>query len=60
MRMPWPFRNMGLKVLSVAFAVMLWFGVSGDELASWTWGVASGREVRKPEPMFPRLEVAAG
>jgi YbbR domain-containing protein len=29
--MPWPFRNMGLKVLSVAFAVMLWFGVSGDE-----------------------------
>jgi YbbR domain-containing protein len=31
MRTPWPFRHPGLKALSIAFAVMLWFGVSGDE-----------------------------
>ena len=36
------------------------FGVTADELADWAWGIASGRDVRKPEPLFPRLEVAAG
>jgi hypothetical protein len=28
---PWPFRHFWLKALSVAFAVMLWLFVSGDE-----------------------------
>jgi YbbR domain-containing protein len=28
---PWPFGHFGLKVLSVAFAVLLWFTVSGEE-----------------------------
>jgi len=32
MKMPWPFRHIGLKVLSVAFAVILWLVVSGDEI----------------------------
>jgi methionyl-tRNA synthetase len=36
------------------------FGVGEDELASWAWGAASGNDVRKPEPLFPRLEVTAG
>jgi len=31
MKAPWPFGHFGLKVLSVAFAVLLWFFVSGDE-----------------------------
>jgi methionyl-tRNA synthetase len=34
------------------------FGVTEDELAAWQWGAAAGRDVRKPEPMFPRLETA--
>lgn len=36
------------------------FGVSPDELAAWHWGIASGRDVRKPEPLFPRLETTVG
>jgi methionyl-tRNA synthetase len=36
------------------------FGVSEDELSAWSWGCAAGRDVSKPEPLFPRLEVAAG
>ncbi len=31
MRAPWPFGHFGLKALSVAFAVLLWLFVSGDE-----------------------------
>ncbi len=31
MKAPWPFGHFGLKVLSVAFAVLLWLFVSGDE-----------------------------
>ena len=31
MKAPWPFGHLGLKVLSVAFAVLLWLFVSGDE-----------------------------
>ncbi len=31
MRVPWPFGHLGLKLLSVAFAVLLWLFVSGDE-----------------------------
>lgn len=31
MRAPWPFGHLGLKALSVAFAVLLWLFVSGDE-----------------------------
>lgn len=31
MKAPWPFGHLGLKALSVAFAVLLWFFVSGDE-----------------------------
>jgi len=31
MKVPWPFRHFGLKALSVAFAVLLWLVVSGDE-----------------------------
>ncbi len=31
MKVPWPFRHLGLKVLSVAFAALLWLVVSGDE-----------------------------
>ncbi|MGE0450381.1 MAG: YbbR-like domain-containing protein [Vicinamibacterales bacterium] len=32
MKAPWPFGHFGLKVLSVAFAVFLWFVVSGEEV----------------------------
>ena len=32
------------------------FGVTPEELAAWRWGIASGRDVTKPEPLFPRLE----
>jgi len=35
------------------------FGVTADELASWSWGLAHGRPVTKPQPLFPRLEVAS-
>ena len=35
------------------------FGVTADELATWSWGLAGGRDVRKPEPLFPRLETTA-
>jgi methionyl-tRNA synthetase len=35
------------------------FGVTADELRTWSWGIAAGRDVSKPEPLFPRLEVAA-
>ena len=35
------------------------FGVTADELASWAWGLGAGRDVRKPAPLFPRLEVTA-
>jgi len=31
MRTPWPFRHFGLKLLSLALAVVLWIGVSGEE-----------------------------
>ena len=31
-------------------------GVTPDELAAWSWGLAAGRQVRKPDPLFPRLE----
>jgi YbbR domain-containing protein len=31
MKAPWPFGHLGLKVLSVLFAVLLWFVVAGDE-----------------------------
>jgi YbbR domain-containing protein len=31
MRAPWPFRHIGLKALSLAFAIILWIVVSGDE-----------------------------
>ncbi len=31
MKAPWPFGHLGLKVLSVAFAVLLWLFVSGDD-----------------------------
>lgn len=31
MRSVWPFRHVGLKLLSVALAVSLWFAVSGEE-----------------------------
>jgi YbbR domain-containing protein len=27
----WPFRNLGIKVLSLAMAVLIWFAVSGEE-----------------------------
>ncbi|MCW2927349.1 MAG: methionyl-tRNA synthetase [Thermoleophilia bacterium] len=36
------------------------FGVTADELAGWSWGIASGRPVTKPSPLFPRLEVTTG
>ena len=32
------------------------FGVTEAELAAWHWGIASGRPVEKPAPLFPRLE----
>jgi YbbR domain-containing protein len=32
MKLPWPFGHLGLKILSVVFAVLLWFVVSGDEM----------------------------
>jgi YbbR domain-containing protein len=31
MKAPWPFGHLGLKALSVGFAVLLWLVVSGDE-----------------------------
>jgi YbbR domain-containing protein len=31
MKLPWPFRNFGLKLLSVGIAVLLWISVSGEE-----------------------------
>jgi YbbR domain-containing protein len=31
MKAPWPFGHLSLKVLSVGFAVLLWFAVSGEE-----------------------------
>lgn len=31
MKAPWPFGHLGLKLLSVAFAALLWLFVSGDE-----------------------------
>jgi YbbR domain-containing protein len=31
MRAPWPFRHLGLKLLSVGIAALLWLFVSGDE-----------------------------
>ena len=31
MKAPWPFGHLGLKALSVAFAAILWFIVSGEE-----------------------------
>ena len=36
------------------------FGVDPAALTDWTWGIAAGCEVRKPSPMFPRLETVAG
>jgi methionyl-tRNA synthetase len=35
------------------------FGVDPAALADWTWGLAAGRSVTKPEPLFPRLETVA-
>jgi YbbR domain-containing protein len=32
MRAPWPFRHFGLKLLSLALALMLWMVVSGEEM----------------------------
>ncbi len=32
MKAPWPFGHFGLKVLSVVFAALLWFAVSGEEM----------------------------
>ncbi|MCW2956993.1 MAG: metG [Thermoleophilia bacterium] len=34
------------------------FGVEPDALATWSWGIAAGKPVEKPAPMFPRLETA--
>lgn len=34
------------------------FGVSADELATWSWGIAAERDVTKQAPLFPRLEPA--
>jgi methionyl-tRNA synthetase len=34
------------------------FGLTADELARWSWGIAAGRKVSKPEPLFPRLETS--
>lgn len=31
MKVPWPFRHLGLKTLSVGIAILLWLFVSGDE-----------------------------
>ena len=31
MRRMWPFRHFGLKLMSVALAVLLWMTVSGEE-----------------------------
>jgi YbbR domain-containing protein len=31
MRGPWPFRHIGLKLLSIGFAIVLWMVVSGEE-----------------------------
>jgi YbbR domain-containing protein len=31
MRRPWPFRHIGLKLLSIGFAILLWMVVSGEE-----------------------------
>ena len=31
MKAIWPFRNLGIKVLSLAMAVLIWFAVSGEE-----------------------------
>ncbi len=36
MRTIWPFRHIGLKVLAVAFAVVLWLVVSGEEIVERT------------------------
>ncbi len=32
MKMPWPFRNFGLKALSLGIGVLLWISVSGEEI----------------------------
>jgi YbbR domain-containing protein len=32
MKAPWPFGHLSLKTLSVGFAVLLWFAVSGEEV----------------------------
>jgi methionyl-tRNA synthetase len=32
------------------------FGVTPEELRDWRWGIAHGRDVTKPSPLFPRLE----
>ncbi|MCW2960957.1 MAG: hypothetical protein JWM90_1344, partial [Thermoleophilia bacterium] len=34
------------------------FGMSAGELAGWSWGIAAGNPVTKPQPLFPRLEVS--
>ncbi|MCB0879308.1 MAG: methionine--tRNA ligase [Thermoleophilia bacterium] len=44
---------------STAGKVVSTFGVEPDALATWSWGIAAGKDVRKPAPMFPRLETSA-
>ncbi|MCW2925198.1 MAG: Methionine--tRNA ligase, partial [Thermoleophilia bacterium] len=41
---------------STAAKVAASFGVTVEELVDWHWGLANGRPVTKPEPLFPRLE----
>jgi len=43
---------------STVAKVVATFGVTVDDLASWSWGMAEGRPVTKPSPLFPRLETA--
>lgn len=31
MKVPWPFQHVGLKLLAVACAILLWFAVAGDQ-----------------------------
>lgn len=45
---------------STAGKVVAAFGADPEAIAGWSWGMAAGGEVRKPEPLFPRLEVATG
>ncbi|MCW2972841.1 MAG: methionyl-tRNA synthetase [Thermoleophilia bacterium] len=41
---------------SVKVAAMI--GVDAGALQQWSWGIAEGRDVTKPSPLFPRLETA--